>query len=45
MLQLAPPLPVIKIVTYCDVWGGWGGGGIGGCQNPAKNSGAPSLCH
>ena len=36
-----PPLPVIKIVKYCDVWGGWGG--IGGRQNPAKNNGAPFL--
>ena len=25
--QIMAPLPVIKIVKYCDVWGG---GGIGG---------------
>ena len=44
MWQLAPPpLPVIKIVKYCDVWGG--GGGHWGRQNPAKNNGAPSFCH
>ena len=24
---MAPPLPVIKIVKYCDVWGGGIGGG------------------
>ena len=35
-----PPLPVIKIVKYCDVWGGGGR-----WQNSAKNNGAPSLCH
>ena len=27
ILQLAPPLSVIKIVDYCGVWGGWGKGG------------------
>ena len=40
-MQLAPPLPVIKIVKYCDVWGRGGGGGIGGRQNPAKNCAPP----
>ena len=31
MLQLAPPpLPVVKIVKYCDVWGG--GGALGGAK-------------
>ena len=27
---MEPPLSVIKIVKYCDVWGG--GGGIGGAK-------------
>ena len=40
---MALPLSVIKIVKYCDVWGG--GGGIGGRQNPTKNNGALPLCH
>ena len=34
---MAPPLSVIKIVTYCGVCGGV----IGGCQNPTKDNGAP----
>ena len=40
-MQLAPtppPLPVIKT-------SGEEGAGIGERQNPAKNNGAPSLCH
>ena len=40
----APPLPVIKIVKYCEVWGG-GGGALGGAKILQKNNGAPSLCH
>ena len=28
---MAPPLSVIKIVKYCDVWGG-GGGALGGAK-------------
>ena len=36
---MAPPLPVIKIVKYCGVWGR--GGGIGGRKNPTKDYGAP----
>ena len=44
ILQLVPPpLPVIKIVKYCGVWGG--GGGHWGRQNPIKDICAPSLCH
>ena len=40
---MAPPLSVIKIVTYCCVWGG---GGHWGRQNPKKDyHGAPFLCH
>ena len=38
---MRPPLPVIKIVNYCGVWGGWGGGR----KNPTQDYGAPSLCH
>ena len=41
-IAIGAPLPVIKIVKYCGVWGG-GGGGIGGRQYPAKNNGAPPL--
>ena len=40
---LAPPLSVIKIVKYCDVWGGEGA--LRGRQNPTKNNLATSLCH
>ena len=46
-MQLAPPpppLPVIKIIKYCDVWGG-GGGALGGAKILQKKNGAPSLCH
>ena len=37
---MVPPLSVIKIVKYCDVWEGGGGGRR---QNATKNNGAPSL--
>ena len=37
---MAPPLSVIKIVKYCDVWGGGHCGG-GGRQNPTKNIASP----
>ena len=29
---IAPPLSVIKIVKYYDVWGGGGGGALGGAK-------------
>ena len=42
-MQLAPPppLPVIKIVKYCNVWGG-GGGALGGAKILQKIM-APTL--